>query len=301
LTGGGAEKKVFLPGDETAGNPEGHKLGFNVVAPNYFQMMGIRLLRGRAFEDQDNATRAPVVMISDAMARRYWPGEDPLGKFVRVGNRQAPPSEIIGVVRDVVRNQIGETPKPFLYLPLSRGIGEATLLLETKGDPAAVLGQVRRELRALHSRMEALMVDTQAQAIRIALLPQWLAAWLFGVLGLLAFAMAAAGLYGIVSYSVARRTQEIGIRMALGAQAGDTMRLVLRQGLVLALIGLAIGLPVAFGIGWMLRSALYGFNPVDPAVFLGSSILVIAVVLAAGFFPARRAAKINPMEALRCE
>jgi putative ABC transport system permease protein len=301
LSGGGAEVKVFLPGDATADNGDGRRLGFNVVAPNYFQMMGIRLLRGRTFTEQDTASQAPVVMISDVMARRCWPGEDPIGKVVRVGNPQARPAEIVGVVRDVVRNQIGETSQPFLYLPLSRGLGEATLLLETKGDAAAVLGQVRRELRVFHPAMEPLMVDTQEQVIRVALLPQWLAAWLFGVLGLLAFAMAAAGLYGIVAYSVARRTQEIGIRMALGAQAGDTMRLILRQGLVLALAGLAIGLPLAFGVGWVLRSALYGFDPVDPAVFLGAAVLITAVVLLASYFPARRAARINPMEALRCE
>ena len=302
MMGGGAEEKVFLPGDEAAGKTNGRQPGFNVVAPNYFQMMGIRLLRGRSFEEQDSAGGARVVMISEAMGRRYWPGEDPIGKYVRVGSPRTQPAEIVGMVRDVVRNTIGETPEPFIYLPLSgRGTGEITLLLETKGDAAAVLVLVRRELRGFNGKMEPFMVDTQEQAIRVALLPQWAAAWLFGVLGLLAFGMTAAGLYGVVSYSVARRTQEIGIRIALGAQAGDTRRLILRQGLVLALIGLAIGLPAAFGIGCVLRHALYGFNPVDPAVFLGSSVLVIGVVLSAGFFPARRASRINPMEALRSE
>lgn len=301
LSGGGATEKVFLPEDEAAGNADGRKIGLNIVAPNYFTLMGIRLLRGRAFEDRDSETGVTAVIISEAMARRYWPGEDPIGKFVRVGNLHSQPAEIVGVVRDVVRNQIGETPEPFIYLPLSRGIGEMTLLVAAKGDEAATLAVVRHELRVFNAKLEPLMVDTQKEVIRTALLPQWVAGWLFGVLGFLAFCMAAAGLYGVVSYSVARRTHEIGIRIALGAKPADTMRLILRQGLILALIGLAIGLPAAFGIGWMLRSALYGFNPVDPTVFLGSSALVVGVVLAAGFFPARRATKIHPMEALRCE
>jgi len=302
LSGGGATEKVFLSDAASKGPTDELKIGFNVVAPNYFQMMGIRLLRGRAFEEADNASGPRVVIISEAMAHRYWPKEDPIGKFVRVGNPQAEPAQVVGITRDVVRNAIAETAEPFIYLPLNqRGCGEINLLVATKGNDASVLVLVRRELTSVHAELEPMFVMTQDQVIRFALLPQWATAWLFGVLGLLAFGMAAAGLYGVISYAVARRTHELGVRMALGAQAGDTMRMILREGLVLALIGLALGLPAAFGVGSALRGLLYGINPADPAVLLGSSFLVILVVLAAAFFPARRAMKINPAEALRYE
>jgi putative ABC transport system permease protein len=299
LTGGGAVQKVFLPEGPSAGDAAGQAIGFNIVAPNYFQMMGIRLLRGRPFEEKDGSR---VVIISEAMARRWWPQGDPIGRLIRVGRPSAAPVEIIGVVRDVVRNEIGETPEPFIYIPLSdNGGGEMTLLVETKGEASAVLALVRRELRSFDERLEPFMVDTQEQTIRVALLPQWAAAWIFGVLGLLAFAMSAAGLYGVVAYSVARRTHEIGVRVALGAQASDTMKMILRQGLVLALSGLAAGLPLAYAAGKLLQSGVYGMNPFDPGVFLAASVLVIGVVLSASFFPARRAMRIDPMVALRCE
>jgi macrolide transport system ATP-binding/permease protein len=301
LSGGGATETVFLPRDEAAGNLEGRKIGFNIVAPNYFQVMGISLLRGRSFEDQDGVRETQVAVISDATARSYWPGEDPIGKLIRPGRSNSRPLEVVGVVRDVARIAIGETPGPFLYLPLTRGFGEITLLVEPKGDAGAVLVLVRRELRSFDKRLQPYLVDTQKQAIRVALLPQWAAAWLFGVLGLLAFGMSAAGLYGVVAYSVARRTHEIGVRIALGAQARDTVKLILRQGAVLSLIGLAIGLPTAFGVGRLLQSGLYGIDTADPAIFLGASVLVVVVVLCASFFPARRATRINPMDALRCE
>jgi putative ABC transport system permease protein len=302
LTGGGAVEKVFLPEGQSAGDTAGQAIGFNIVAPNYFQMMGIRLLRGRPFEEKDGRLASRVVIISEAMARRWWPQGDPIGRWIRVGRPSAEPVEIIGIVRDVVRNQIGETPEPFIYVPLSdRGTGEVTLLVETKGDASAVLALVRRELRSFDERLEPLMVDTQKQTIRVALLPQWAAAWIFGVLGLLAFAMSAAGLYGVVAYSVARRTHEIGVRVALGAQASDTMKMILRQGLVLALSGLAAGLPLAYAVGKLLQSAVYGIDPFDPGVFLAALVLVIGVVLSASFFPARRATRIDPMVALRCE
>jgi putative ABC transport system permease protein len=302
LTGGGAVEKVFLPEGQSAGDTAGQAIGFNIVAPNYFQMMGIRLLRGRPFEEEDGRLASRVVIISEAMARRWWPQGDPIGRLIRVGRPSAEPVEIIGIVRDVVRNQIGETPEPFIYVPLGdSGAGEMTLLVETKGEASAVLALVRRELRSFDERLEPFMVDTQEQTIRVALLPQLAAAWIFGVLGLLAFAMSAAGLYGVVAYSVARRTHEIGVRVALGAQASDTMKMILRQGLVLALSGLAAGLPLAYAVGKLLQSAVYGIDPFDPGVFLAALVLVIGVVLSASFFPARRATRIDPMVALRYE
>jgi len=302
LSGGGATQRVFLSDDEASGNTEGRALGFNIVGTNFFQTMGIRLARGRCFNGRDNASGAPVVIISEAMARRCWPGQDPIGRFVRIGTRQSPPAEIVGIVRDVVQNQIGEIPEPFIYLPFDQRMwGEMTLLVETKGDPAPVVGLVRREMRSLNPDIAPAFVDTQKEVIRGALLPQWAAAWLSGALGLLAFVMAAAGLYGVVSYSVARRTHEIGVRAALGARPADTMRMVLRQGILLALVGLTVGLPMALALGRVLQSMLFGLSPADPLTLLGSSVLVVGVAALACYVPARRATKVDPMMALRAE
>ena len=302
LAGGNGTQKVFLPGDETLANAEGRAAGYEVVETNFFQTMGIRLQRGRSFDKRDDESGARVVIISEGMARRYWPGEDPLGRPIRLGSPQAPPVEIVGVARDVVRNKIGEVPEPFLYLPFGQHIpGAMTLLVETKGNASAVPGLIRREMRLLNDKVLPLLVQTEKETVRIALWAQWTLAWLMAGLGLAAFALAAAGLYGLVSYSVARRTHEIGIRMALGAQTGDTLRMILRQGLVLALLGLGIGLPAAFLLGRVLQGMLFGLSPADPATILGSSLLVIAVAVLAGYFPARRAIRIDPMTALRCE
>jgi hypothetical protein len=229
-------------------------------------------------------------------------GGGEVGGWRCVGSPQAPPVEIVGVARDLVRNKIGEVPEPFLYLPFGQHTrGEMTLLVETKGNPSAVLGLIRREMRLLNDRVVPLLVDTQKGVVRTALFLQWTLSRVLAGFALAAFAMAAAGLYGLVSYSVARRTHEIGIRMALGAQTGDTMRMILRQGLVLALLGLGIGLPAAFLLGRVLQGLLFGLRAADPATILGSSLLVIAVAVLAGYFPARRAMKIDPMTALRCE
>ena len=294
--------KTFLPGDEGPDSADGQEIGYSAVAPNYFQTMGIRLLRGRPFNERDGESGAQVVIISETMARRCWPGADPIGRSVHLGQPTAASAEIVGIARDVVRLSIGGKAEPFLYVPLRQWTaGYLTLLVETTGDRSDVLGLVRREIHSLGDPVEILSVDTQQQLVRKALLPQWVAGWLFGVLGLLAFTLALAGLYGVISYSVARRTHEIGVRLALGAPAGGTTRMILRQGLVLALIGLAVGLPAAFGLGWTLRSLLFGLSPADPATFLGASGVIITVALLASYFPARRAARVNPMEALRCE
>ena len=293
--------KVFLSGGDAAANTEGLDIDFNCVATNFFEVMGIPLLRGRCFEGRDDPSGASVVIISEAMARRYWPGTDPIGQTVRLRKESAPPAEIIGIVRDIVHTRIGEIPEPIIYMPLSEKIGGGILLVEMKGDPVAVASAIRREMRMLEEDVELVLMETQKQAIRFAMFPQWIGAWLSGVLGLLAFTLSAAGLYGVISHSVARRTHEIGVRMALGAQTGDVLRMILRQGLVLALAGLAMGLPAAFALGWIGQSALFGLSPADPITFLGSSILVIGVALSACYFPARRAAKIDPMVALRYE
>jgi putative ABC transport system permease protein len=300
LSGGGATEKVFIPVDETAGNGEGRAIGFNIVAPNFFQTMGITLLRGRPFNEHDDRSHPRVCIISDAMARRYWPGKEPVGQSIRIGNQADRPTEIVGVARDVVSNEIGETPEPFIYLPVNQRMqGDMTLLVVTQGDAPGVLGLVRHEMRSLNKDIAPMLVDTQKELVHFALLPQWATAWLLGVLGFLTFMLSVAGLYGVVSYSVARRTHEIGVRMALGAQIGDTLRMILRQALVLALFGLAVGLPAAYGVCRLLQSLLFGLNSGDPATFLGASFLVLAVAVLAGYFPASRAARVDVNAALK--
>jgi ABC-type antimicrobial peptide transport system permease subunit len=175
------------------------------------------------------------------------------------------------------------------------------LVVRTGARLTGMTEAVRRAMRDVDKDVVIMETSTMMSTLRMALLPQWIGAWLGGVLGLLAFLLAVGGLYGVVAHSVSRRTRELGIRMALGARRADVLRLVLRQGLVLALVGVALGLPVSFAVGFLMRSGLFGISPADPWALAGSSLLVTVVALLASLVPARRAARINPMDALRYE
>ena len=275
----------------------------SVVAPDYFRTVGIRLISGRDFTLEDRQTAAPVVIITEATARRYWPGASPLGRQVRVGgvDRWA---EIIGVVEDGRHRVSGEASPPFVYSPFLQNASNnsaATLLMRYRGDKADLLVAVRRETRALDSRLPLQAAVTMAAAVRIMTLP-WraageLARW-FGIAGL---ALAVLGIYGLVAYTVNQRTHEIGVRVALGADPRDIRGLVAGQGLKLALWGVGIGTAISLGVTRLLSSFLFGISASDPSTYLGQSLLLILVALAASYFPARRATKTDPLVALRHE
>jgi predicted permease len=302
LNGQGATVRVLLPGDVAEGESPGRRVKFNSIEPGYLDTLGISIRQGRDFTARDDGTSARVAIISEATARQFFPGQDPVGKTIRVVGGQLTACEIVGVVRDVAISGPGEAPTPYLYVPLRQmPRGDVTLLAATHIDPTAVAALVREEMRRLDSRVFPISTESMGTLMRFALLPQWIGAWLGGVLGALAAVLALSGLYGSISHSVTRRTREIGVRMALGAQGSETLMLVLRQGLGLALAGVTLGLPAAVGLGFIMRRTLLGISPADPAVLAGASLLVIVVALAACIGPARRATRVDPLIALRAE
>ncbi len=301
-SGGGRRKQVYVPGDNTDVSQQGRAWRYNVIHPDYFKTMGISIRQGRVFTERDCISNAKVAMISETAARRFWADKNPIGESLFIGGMQGRAYQIVGIVRDIRTTDLITPPEPYLYLPFGQGYrGSMTLLVETQGKAERAAEPIRRVMQTVNPNILPLNVTTLKELVHIVLLPQWIASWLLGVLGVSAFTMAIAGLYSLVSYSVARRTQEIGIRMAVGARSTDILITVLRQGLTLAVIGLCIGLPVVLGLGYTLRSELFGLNPADPIVFVGASLLVIVVAVLATWIPARRAAKIDPMEALRYE
>ncbi len=301
-SGRGSTKRVYVPGDSTDVSQEGRDWRYNVIHPDYFKTMGIPVLQGRVFNDMDCTSDAKVAMISEAAARRFWADKDPIGESLFIGSMQGKAYQIVGIVRDIRITDLETPPEPYLYLPFGPKHRSAmTLLVETQGKAGLAAEPIRRVMQAVNRNIHPQTVTTLKQQIHYVLLFQWIASWLLGVLGFSAFIMAIAGLYSLVSYSVARRTHEIGIRMAVGARFMDILITVLRQGLTLAVIGVCIGWPVVLGLGYILRSLLFGLNPADPIVLVGTSLFVIAVAVLAAFIPARRAAKIDPMDALHYE
>jgi predicted permease len=302
LNGSGAAVRVLFPGDVADDESGGRRVKFNSVEPGYFETLGIPLRQGRDFNARDDGTSARVAIISETTARQFFPGEDPVGKTIRVLGAQGTACEIVGVVRDVAISGPGEAPTPYLYLPLRQmPRGDLTLLAAVGMDPGAVAALVRTEMRQLDSRVVPIGTESMHTLMRFALMPQWIGAWLGGVLGALAAVLALSGLYGSISHSVTRRTREIGVRMALGARRRETVLLVLRQGFGLALAGVAVGLPLATGLGFAMRGVLLGISPADPFALIGAAALVTVVALAACIGPARRATRVDPMVALRAE
>jgi predicted permease len=302
LSGSGARKQVYVPGDSTDVSQQGSEWRYNVIRPDYFKTMGIPVRQGRVFNDMDCTPKARVAMISETAARRFWADKNPVGESLFIGGAQGRAYQIVGIVRDTRITDLTTPPEPYLYLPFGQEYsGGMTLLVATQGKAELAAEPIRRVMQTVNRNVLPLGVTTLKQQVHFVLLGQWIASWLLGVLGFSAFIMAIAGLYSLVSYSVARRTHEIGIRMAVGASVRDILITVLRQGLALAVIGVCIGLPVVLGVGTILRSELFGLDPADPIVLVGTSLLVIAVAVLAAWIPARRAARIDPMVALRYE
>jgi putative ABC transport system permease protein len=271
------------------------------VTPGYFQTLGIPLIGGRGFSDRDDPGGAVVGIINQTMARRFWPGENPIGKRFRLRGNKAY-VQVVGVARDIKMRELNEAPQPFVYFPLAQHYeSEVALLVRTHLDPMSLLGAVEREVHSLDKNLPLVKPQTLAQHVEASLGQQRLAAALISLFGLLALTLAAVGLYGAIAHSVSQRKHEIGIRMALGAGRADVLRLVVGQGLLLNVIGTAIGALAALGLTRFLSSLLYGVRPTDPATFLAVAIFLGGVSLLASYIPARRATKVDPMVALRYE
>jgi predicted permease len=299
---GGEGRTIVIDGRDPNDEHNRRFANYSPITPGYFQTMGIQLLRGRNFTEQDaekNAT--PVAIIDETMASEFWPNEDALGRRFRFMIKKEP-IEVIGIARNSKANTLGEIPSPMVYWPLKEitdtGI---TLFVHTTSAPGMMLSEIRRIVRSVDVHIPITYEKTIRQHMAVALWPSWMGAMLLGGLGLLAFILASMGVYGVMAYSVSQRTRELGIRMALGAQTGQVIQLVLRQGMFLAAIGLACGLFAAFGSTRLAGSLLYGVNPSDPVIFIGVTSLLAMAAFAACYFPARRALRINPVTALRIE
>ncbi len=286
---------------------EGYTLGkgetantlFDEVSPGYFETMGIPLIMGRDFEQQDVGRRFHVALINQTMARRFFGSTNPLGKhFSFVEGHQHQPIEIIGVVADSKYNSLREKTQDFFYLPMAYG---QTLDVRTSANPGAIAGTVRKVIQLYGGSIEVTGIQTLREQIDESLHQDHLVTALCSAFGVLALALACVGLYGVLSLGVAQRTNEMGVRAALGARPADIYRLVVGQGIRLAAIGLALGIVTALGTTRFMASLIYDVKPTDPLTLAGVSVVLIGVALLASWVPARRAMKVDPMTALRHE
>jgi predicted permease len=269
---------------------------------DYFKTLEISLLRGRDFTAQEDKKESRVALVNETFARKFWHGEDAVGKRFNFGSPSDPYWTVIGVVADGKYNSLGEDPKPVVYRPLMRDYNSnVTLVARVEGDPLTTLASLGRAVQSLDPTLPVYSPKTLSEHMQIPLFPARMAAIVLGSFGLLALVLAAIGIYGVMSYVVAGRTREIGLRMALGADRASVLRLIVGQGMTLALIGLGVGLVLALAAARLLTSQLYGVSPTDPATFAGVVALLSSVAFLACYVPARRATKVDPMIALRYE
>ncbi|HEX5708964.1 MAG TPA: ABC transporter permease [Pyrinomonadaceae bacterium] len=277
-------------------------LSVSVVGPKYFQTVGVNLLKGRGFGETDKEESPPVVIVNETFAARHFGGEDVLGKRLSVNGPNGPWREIVGVARDSKYVTLGEAPTPYAYLPLAQNHETGmTLLVRTKNEPADLAPAVRQAVESLDRNLPVTNVRPMTEMIGNSLYAARMGAALVGVFGLLALVLAGVGLYGVMSYAVSQRSREIGIRMALGAQGRDVLRLVLGEGMMLAALGAVLGLAGAAAASRLLGSFLYGISTTDAAAFVVSALVLSLVALVANLIPARRATRVDPMVALRYE
>ncbi len=298
LSGGRYMSSLMVDGDQPLPN-EPMAFDANTVGPRYHETMGIQIVKGRGFTDRDQ-TRADVVVINEALAGRLFPGQDALGKRVRSGPGM-PPLEIVGIAHDVRHHDLTETALPHFDRP-HRVYGTYTnFVVRTHGPAVDLTPLVRRELLALDPSLTTNQIEPMSVAVGNALAPMRLASTLVALFGLLALVLASIGLYGVMAWMVSRRTREVGIRMALGAQAGDVLMLVIKHGMFLTICGIALGLAAAFVSTRLIKSQLYQVSTTDRPTFIVISTVLALVSLLACYLPARRATKVDPLAALRYE
>jgi predicted permease len=279
---------------------------YRVISPEYAATAGIPLLRGRLLTDDDRRDHTPSVIINDALARKYWPHESPLGKEIYLGapdNRLLDRAAIVGIVGNTRDAGLGADPLPIVYMPtgLTPWWSSFSFMVRTAGDPAALTRSAREVMRGIAPGLPMQDVRTMEDRVRESVAP---ARWSMALLTLfagVALTMAAVGVFGVLSFLVTQRTRELGIRMALGAAPSEVRRMVVAQGTRLALGGAIVGLAGAFALSRLMASMLYGVTPSDPLTYGGVTALLLAIAALASWWPARRATKVDPMVALRSE
>ncbi len=305
LSGGLNGSGVLLPGEPW---PNGHRVGvrYGVADSGYFATLRIPLLAGRSFSESDAAGAAPSLIVNQALATAFWPNESPLGRSINVetgGNPNFPRDrEVVGMVRTAKVQSLGESPVPYAYLPLGQRYSSALLVYaRATRAPLAALEAVRAVVRDLDPNIALQQAMPLEQQLDVYVLPQRVAAWFVSALGLAGLGLAALGVYGMVAYHVAQRTREFGIRLALGARGRDVVGLAQRHALRLAVIGSAAGVAIALGIARLVAAFLFGIRPFDMFTFAGVCALLAGTAFLASWLPARRAARVDPMESLRVE
>jgi putative ABC transport system permease protein len=295
--------RVFL----IEGHPEppagpDHPAQWNVISPGYFDATGIKLLRGRAFDERDVEKSNPVVIINETMARRMFPDEDPIGKRIRSWRDENLLREIVGVVQDVRYFGLGDELRGLVYIPHTQNTWRSMLLtVRTKSDPASLIGSLREQIWSVDKDLAIADPTTMKEALAKSVAPERFSMLLLTVFAALAMALAAVGIYSVLSYSVTQRAHEIGVRMALGARGGDVIRLVVAHGMKLTLAGIVLGVGSALALTRLMKSLLYEVSVTDPLTFILIPVVLAGVALAASFIPARRATKVDPIVALRYE
>jgi predicted permease len=277
------------------------------VRGDYFQAMGVSLLRGRYFSTQDGSNSPLVAIIDESMARRYWPNEDAIGKRFKGQDPRGQSDDwltVVGIIRDMRRSGLERQPIPHVFEPCMQAIdGHQTgdIVIRVVGSPNALAGPLRTAIREIDHSAILSPVTTLEQQLSEQLSPRRFLAVLLGTFSVIALLLAAIGIYGVLHYSIARRTREIGIRMALGARPSDVVMLVVRNGAKLSIVGFVIGAAAAVVMTRFIKSLVFGITTTDPVTFVGAAILLMIVALLACYLPARRATKIDPMVALRYE
>jgi len=278
-----------------------HQAGWYTASASYFRALGVPLLRGRDFTEQDAETSPRVVIINQTLARRFWPAGEAVGQHIKIANDL--PREIIGVVGDTKHLGLDKETMPEMYVPYAqaRYLMSVQLVVRTIADPLRVADALRRQVLALNPNQPVSQIKTMEQCLSEGVALPRFRSVLLGLFSALALALAVIGLYGVMSYTVTQRTHELGVRLALGAQAADVLKLILKQGLKLALTGIVIGLLTALALTRWIETLLFNVRPTDPLTFTVIALLLLAVALLACWLPARRATKVDPLIALRHE
>jgi putative ABC transport system permease protein len=301
--GGGINESEFsIEGLPLSERGEVRSAIVETTTPNYFNTMNIALRDGRFLNDADGADAPRVAVISASLARRYFPGENPLGRHIKDGKAEAEGGwmTVVGVVNDVHYSWIVKDDVPTIYRSFRQSPPYfTTVVLRTSGDPMKFISAARAEISAVDPNLPLYNIKPMDKVITESIVGIAYVATMMAVLGVVALVLASVGVFGVMSYSVSERTHEIGIRMSMGAQTGNVLALVLRSGMLLTALGLAIGLPIAFLLARALSSLLFAVQAADPTSFIGLPLLLLAVAALACYIPARRAANLDPLKALR--
>lgn len=294
-------EQIWVPGSHQPGD-RGTPTHNARVSAEYFETIGIPLVEGRLFTDADTPDSPPVIVVNETLARRYWPKESAIGKRIRLRDDSGPFFEVVGVVASHKVQTVGEAEKPYMHFAYSQQPSlYQEMIVRGRGDADALLATLRRELLAMEPELLFMGGQTMGTQIAATLYPMRAAAALLGGAGVVALVLAAIGLYGVIAYSIARRTREIGIRMALGAARSSVLALIMRQGLTVAATGLLAGGLLAFLAARALSGALFGISPADPIAWLTAGALLLGIAALANLVPASRAARVQPTVALRTD